>query len=314
MRPMLSVIITCYNQEKFIAQSIDSVLSQTRIDLIKEIIVVDDGSTDNSKEIIYKKTKESGLIKYIYQQNKGAASARNNGINASEGDFVAFLDGDDIWLPSKIENQLDCFKKDSNIGLVYSNFYEVDSVDISKRKKIKARKYSPADKNTLSTFFVKDGPIITSTVIIKKIVFKETGIFDPSFQMGEDPDLWLRIAAKYSFCQLSEPLLLKRVVSNSLGSDKELNTYYYTITTKKIVEQYPHLHVLVNKRHARRKTKLAIYYEKIGKKVQSRKTYMKAIRLDIFFWKPYFYLLVSFFPDKFKSNILKSLKSLRHGI
>src|SRR5438067_2146009 len=103
MVPSFSVVITCYNQEEFIGQAIDSALEQTNINLVKEIIVVDDGSKDNSKEEILKKAQKNSSIKFISQENKGVAFARNTGIQHSTGNYIAFLDGDDLWEETKIE-------------------------------------------------------------------------------------------------------------------------------------------------------------------------------------------------------------------
>src|SRR2546423_15389797 len=98
-----SVIITCYNEERFISETIDSVLHQTRIDLINEIVVVDDGSKDNSREKVLKKVEENSKVKYIYQENKGLAGARNTAIRHTTGDYIAILDGDDLWMENKIK-------------------------------------------------------------------------------------------------------------------------------------------------------------------------------------------------------------------
>ena len=114
--PEISVIIPTFNYGKYIERAIDSILTQTYQDF--EIIVVDDGSTDNTKEII--RSKKSDKIRYFYQENKGAPAARNKGIVESKGKYIAFLDADDEWLPTKLEKQVDKFQKSSNkVALIY---------------------------------------------------------------------------------------------------------------------------------------------------------------------------------------------------
>ena len=123
--PQFSVILTCYNEERFIADAIDSVLNQTYVHRIKEIVVTDDGSKDNSKKIILQKAHENQnpVIKYIYQENKGLPSARNTAIQQTSGDYIAILDGDDLWYPNKIEILAKHIDEYPQVGLFYSNSY-----------------------------------------------------------------------------------------------------------------------------------------------------------------------------------------------
>jgi len=110
--PLVSVIVPVYNGEEYLGEAIESIISQTYDPL--EIIVVDDGSTDSSREIILSFPQ----IKYIYQENKGHAAARNQGIKASKGDFIAFLDADDFWVPEKISMQISEFIADPKLDIV----------------------------------------------------------------------------------------------------------------------------------------------------------------------------------------------------
>src|SRR4030042_587586 len=113
--PKVSVIITTYNRVHFVCEAIDSVLNQTFKDF--EIIVVDDGSTDNTKEALKRYSKN---IFYIYQSNKGRSQARNTGLKVAKGDYIAFLDDDDIWVPHKLEKQVAFMDSNPNIGLVHT--------------------------------------------------------------------------------------------------------------------------------------------------------------------------------------------------
>lgn len=115
--PLISVVIPTYNRAHYVCEAIDSVLAQTYKNI--EIIAVDDGSTDNTKDIIQ---QYSSRIKYIYQNNAGPSAARNNGIKQSNGDLIAFLDSDDIWLAEKLERQVEIDGKIHRYWISYVQF------------------------------------------------------------------------------------------------------------------------------------------------------------------------------------------------
>ena len=119
MAGKVSVIIPAYNAEKFIGEAIESVLNQTYKNI--EIIVVDDGSKDNTYHIV--KQNFGNQVKLIRKKNGGVSSARNMGVKNAEGEFIAYLDADDYWLPQKLEIQLRCFEKFPECGLCYTDAY-----------------------------------------------------------------------------------------------------------------------------------------------------------------------------------------------
>ena len=118
---LVSVVIPNYNYARFLPEAIDSVLAQTYGQI--EIIVVDDGSTDDSREIL---DGYGDRVTVIFQQNAGVSAARNNGVSRSRGEYLAFLDADDAWLPAKIERQIAAFRGDEEIGLVHVGMVEID--------------------------------------------------------------------------------------------------------------------------------------------------------------------------------------------
>lgn len=124
--PTVSVIIPTYNRAHLVGRAIQSVLNQTYKDF--ELIIVDDGSTDNTEDIIKKYQKKDERIKYIRRKkNKGGSVARNTGINAAIGEYIAFLDSDDEWLTEKLERQMKVFKSTSSeVGVVYSGFFRIN--------------------------------------------------------------------------------------------------------------------------------------------------------------------------------------------
>ena len=185
----VSVVIPNYNYERFIAETLQSVLAQTHP--IHEIIVVDDGSTDDSIEVI---EKFGDRVKLIKQQNKGVGAARNVGVEQSSGAFIAFLDADDVWLPEKIEEQLNFFAADEKIGLVSCGMREFDTrtgetVGIYLSDKLE---WSSED------VLLRKHSIITSgsVVIMRRSVFEKAGRFDDRKELhpAEDWEFCYRMA------------------------------------------------------------------------------------------------------------------------
>ena len=195
----ISVIIPTFNRKKTLGRAIRSVLDQTLSPL--EILIIDDGSNDGTEEWVKERFKK---IKYIYQNNHGVSSARNIGIENAYGDWVAFLDSDDEWLPNKLYEQVKAI--DSNPGMQFFHTNEIwirNGVRVNQMKKHK--KYG-------GYIFEKCLDICRvspSSVLIKKEVFDNIGFFDESLKVCEDYDLWLRITSKYQVIFLDVPLIYK---------------------------------------------------------------------------------------------------------
>lgn len=120
---MVSVIMPVYNNEKFVSQAVQSVLNQTISDL--ELIIIDDGSTDGTRNVIESFSDER--IKYHYQENAGPGAGRNNGMSLSKGEFIAFIDSDDMYKPNKLERQIEFLKENPQYGLVYCEAEVIDA-------------------------------------------------------------------------------------------------------------------------------------------------------------------------------------------
>jgi glycosyltransferase involved in cell wall biosynthesis len=212
-KPPVSVIMPAYNSAKYIAEAIDSVLAQTYPML--EIIVVDDGSTDSTGEIVKKyvekqRNKETKRqIRYIYQENKGPAAARNNGIRAAKGGYIAFLDSDDIWLTEKIELQMAKFGEDDSYSMIHTGRIRI-GLDGAVQP---AKAYEVQDgfifEKLLMTNF-----ICTSTSLVKKTCFDEVGLFDEDSNICEDYDMWLRISVNHKIGLIKQPLIKYRINQN----------------------------------------------------------------------------------------------------
>lgn len=195
MIPMMSIVIPLYNKEPHIKRAIDSVLTQKVQDF--EIIIVDDGSTDKSAEVVKRFTDPR--IRLIQQENSGVSAARNRGIEEAKADLVAFLDADDEWTPSFLETILRLREKYPEAG-AYSTAYA-----ISRNNQIKNVRYKEVPsfpwEGLLPSYFlsVASGthPVCSSAICIPIKVIYETGDFQVNVIWGEDEDLWGRIALKY---------------------------------------------------------------------------------------------------------------------
>ena len=195
----VSVIIPTYNRAKTIKKAIDSVKNQSLKP--KEIIVVDDGSSDETPKIL----ERIEGIKVLRQENRGVSAARNAGIKAAQGDWIAFLDSDDWWFEEKLVKQVAFHKACPEILISQTDeLWIKHGVQIIKPKKFAKKKqgfiFEPSLKMCL---------ISPSAVMIHKRLFYEVGLFDESLPACEDYDLWLRITKKYFVGLIDEPLIAK---------------------------------------------------------------------------------------------------------
>jgi glycosyltransferase involved in cell wall biosynthesis len=204
----VSVIIPSYNCARYVGQSVESVFAQSRQP--EEIIVVDDGSTDGTRQAL---ELYRGRIRYIYQENRGAAAARNNGIRTATGDFVAFLDADDLWLPEKLEFQMEYFARHPNYGLVYSDMKIFDESGII-HESVKQWLGMSMPVGYVFRQLFWDTLFIPAAVVCRKACFERAGLFDERLVFCEDYEMWLRIARLFEFGCVDKPLVMYRKHSN----------------------------------------------------------------------------------------------------
>jgi glycosyltransferase involved in cell wall biosynthesis len=217
---LVSVIIPTYNRADTLSRAIESVLNQTYSNL--ELIIVDDGSSDNATELLSKEKNKDKRIKYIrFSENKGVAAARNAGIKESRGDYIAFLDSDDQWLPDKLKLSLEVFKNNSdlNIGLVYTNGWKFENgqkSSVFKTPKLSGNVYGNKQrkKNIFPTKVVSPWP---SFWMLPKDVVSKVGFFDEAMRNWEDVDFFVRVAKKFDIYFLNSFLSIKHHQDHSLG-------------------------------------------------------------------------------------------------
>ena len=195
----ISVIIPTYNRRNTLPRAVESVLNQTYKPI--EIIVVDDGSTDGTKEMF---SEMYPLVRYIYQVNSGVSSARNTGIKSASGDWIALLDSDDEWLPDKLDRQVKLLQDNAEIRFCHTNEIWIrNNVRINQKKK--HQKYG----GNIFKKCLDICRISPSSSLFHTSVINDVGLFDESLVVCEDYDLWLRITSKYTVLFLDQPLIKK---------------------------------------------------------------------------------------------------------
>lgn len=211
--PKVSVIIPTYNRVDFVQEAIESVFSQSYRDF--EIIVVDDGSTDDTHNILATFIAE-GLIQYIYQDNAGGGNARNTGIQAAQGKYIALLDSDDLFLPKKLAKQIALLEKHGEAGMVHCGFSKFDDTGKDLGYRDPSRFSGWIYPKLLLEWSVL---ISTSTVVIPASVLQEIGGFDDT-TWAADLDMWRRISRRYEILAVPDNLAMIRVHSGGMSVDR----------------------------------------------------------------------------------------------
>jgi glycosyltransferase involved in cell wall biosynthesis len=208
-RPAVSVIIPVRNRARLIRQALDSVYAQTFRDF--EIIVVDDGSTDDTRTVVEAYGRP---VQLISREPTGVSAARNVGIAQARGDYIALLDSDDWFEPTKLEKQVALFANHPRVGLVYTR-YLVSDERTGKQWLYTGGLSSQGDafRDLLMGFM--ETPLTTPTVMVRRRVFDTVAPFDTTMHMAEDIDLWCRIASQFEFGFIDEPLSVIRYHSGN---------------------------------------------------------------------------------------------------
>jgi glycosyltransferase involved in cell wall biosynthesis len=209
--PTVSVVIPTYNSGTFLGGAIQSVLAQTYSDF--EVIVVDDGSTDNTESVVH---SFGDRVCYVRQENKGAGAARNHGIKRSRGKYVAFLDADDLWLPGKLAAQIPLLDRDHEIGLIYSDWTVVPEQGEVEPSYLRNR---PSASGYVFDDLVQCGFILTSGTVVRRSCLDDVGYFDETLSIAQDYDLWLRICYRSKVGLVNTPLVIKRNQDGNLSSN-----------------------------------------------------------------------------------------------
>jgi glycosyltransferase involved in cell wall biosynthesis len=306
-KPAVSINLCCYNSEKYLRETLDSIVNQTYKDW--ELVVINDGSTDSTEDIIYEYIKKGYPIIYHYQENKGLGYSRNEALKRSQGEFIAFIDHDDLWIPEKLEKQIPLFH-DLEVGLVFSN-----AIIFNEKGKSTAI-YEHSNYSTgrcfselLANYFLN-----LQTVVIRKSVLSEiTDWFNPIFNMVEEADLFLRIAYKWKIDMINIPLAKTRVHQSSLTVTRGYliaEEYFVMLNDfKKLCNDF-------DARYAKELFQLkrsiniiqARNFLKCGRSIDAR----RCLTLYNFTnWKATVTYILTFFPDLFIRQFMKYINRVR---
>lgn len=209
--PVISVIIPVYNAEKTIKQTIKSVLEQTFIHF--ELIVINANSQDKTLEFV-NEIKDSRLKVFTYPKANAAAN-RNRGINHASGEFITFLDADDLWTIDKLEEQYKALKENPKAVVAYSWTDAIDEYD----NYIRPCSHQSWSGNVYSKLLLDDFVGSGSNAMVRAQAFKEIGCFNDLLTNAQDTDMWVRLAAKYDFVAVNKVQILYRITDNSMSSD-----------------------------------------------------------------------------------------------
>jgi len=236
--PCVSVVIPVYNRCEPLSRALRSLQQQSFKDF--EILVVDDHSTVNLRPYL-----EQFSVRYMKTVGKGVSAARNTGIHASSSEFIAFLDSDDEWLPLKLEKQMEYFSLNQQHSIVHTNeiwFREGKVVkQNSRQQKFGGRLFSRCTEQCL---------IAPSSTLIRRALLNQVGLFDESFPVCEDFDLWLRISATEEIGFLSEPLVIKHG-----GHEDQLSRQYHSMDLWRVRALAKHM----TNQNLNREERLALY-------------------------------------------------------
>ena len=209
--PLISVVIPVYNGEGTLYETVRSVLDQTFQDF--ELIVINDGSQDSTLEILA--TIQDPRVRVFSYPNGGLSASRNRGIRQASGEFISFLDADDLWTVDKLEAQLNALRRQPDAAVAYSWTDFIDEAGNTLDFELHHTVDGYIFPNLLVFFFVGSG----SNALIRSAVFDQVGDFDESLESAEDWDMFLRLAARYQFAAIPKAQILYRVVEKSMSSN-----------------------------------------------------------------------------------------------
>lgn len=212
----MSVIVPAYNAAAYLPFALDSILSQSYT--AWEIVIVDDGSTDNTRAVAGSYRQKLGdKLQYIHQPNRGLPAARNTGMRAAHGEFIALLDADDVWLPHRMERGVQAMDNDPQTGLVHARVVRIDAQGSVIGQLSVAPKHLSG--NIAHYIYTRRAHIVCPTVMFRKSCLETAGWFDESMRATEDRDLWFRIALHAKVTYIDEVLAYYRLSPSSMTSD-----------------------------------------------------------------------------------------------
>lgn len=268
--PRVSAIITTYNRKDFVQEAVDSILAQTHGDW--ELIVVDDGSIDDTGEALQGYGEQ---LLYTYEANQGVSKARNRGLELAQGEFIAYLDSDDLWLPPKLQAQVACMDAHPEAQICYT-----DEIWIRRGVRVNPKKKHAKYSGWIYPHCLPLCIISPSSALMRRGLFEQVGAFDTRLPVCEDYDLWLRVASRFPVFFIPQKLIVKRgghheqLSQQRWGNDRyrvkalvkmlELGVLSPPMRELTIQELHVKCRVLINGYHKRGKEAEAERYQEIA--------------------------------------------------
>lgn len=252
----VAVIMTCYNEGRYIGAAVRSVLDQSRADRIEAVVIADDGSDPDTLAVLREIEHWDSRIRVLYGPGGvGLPGQRCRAIAETRAPVLAILDGDDLWTPDKLERQLPLLAADPAVGLLYADFFVFPGEDLGAARRAGVLDIT-GDADVQRTYFLNDPPIIPSTTLLRRDAYDAAGGFDPAVRVFEDTDFYLRLARVTRFGLVDTPLLYKRQRGSSItGGRKDLMAHHALVALKAAAAE-PALLPLVPRRLAERARKL----------------------------------------------------------
>lgn len=229
--PKISVVIPAYNAMTYLPDTLNSVLGQTFTDF--EVLIIDDGSTDHIQSWFAQSVIDS-RVRLISQINQGLSGARNIGIKNAQGEYVAFLDADDLWVPTKLEKQTDWLDDNPAVGLIYNWTALIDA-----EGKPTGRIMGGNVEGDVLQEILQHNIIDCPSVLVRRQCFENVGLFDCTLRSVEDWDMWIRIARCYPFAVTKEPLVYYRQHPSNMSKNWQVMEQSFDQVIEKSFQTVP---------------------------------------------------------------------------
>lgn len=296
----VSIIIPAFNKYNLTKKTINSIIDQTYKNI--EIILINDGSTDDTSKL---ENEFKDIIKYYYTKNCGASASRNLGILKSTGDYLAFIDCDDIYLPTKLEKSINILKLNPDYDFLYTDVFLIDKNDEHINYEYKPLNH-PGSGYIGKKILLSDFTITNSTLVVKKKCFEIIGNFDESIFIAADRDILLRLAFKFKAFYVAEKLTGYRVGSGNIFKDIDGSLKEFLYILDKNIEEIPDLPLIFkNECYSNVYYNFAKNYVKKNNMFLAKKYFYMSLKLSFFKKKSFKIiigiLLIYFFPSIIKS-------------
>ena len=302
----VSVVVPTYNRSDLVLDTLESICNQSFRPI--EIVVVDDGSTDDTLNVVREWAKQNDsfktlVVRWVSQTNQGANAARNRGIEEAHGEFIAFLDSDDQWLPQKLAKQITIFRKDNAVGGVYCGMRNVD-LNTGEKDEVTPRAYP--EGNLLRQLLIHDVTEATSSWVVRRKCFEQVGTFDISLPARQDWDMWIRLSAKYCIGCIPEVLA---ELGNHSGERVRSNPQREIVAHQLIFQKYRHLRakfplwVSLSARSAMYRRRGRVYFHRGLSKKSAFQMYLLSIIVWPLTFDTYAALVGMILPKRFRQKI-----------